>query len=162
MDAGIRKPICLSHYYSSVAHNRELGFIDELTSRGIPDAADRVFNLKPHTLEIGSENWEEIQEIFASDVDFDGVFAVGAYILEAARIAQARLPKDLQREVRFASFDYLEATYRSSEVIMSMFQPNFEMGVLAADLLLKQMNDFPDLSAQVCVASRFLEYRAQR
>lgn len=158
MESGVRRPICLSHYHSSVAADRERGFRDELESRGVPDVDERVFKLMPHRLEIDSGNWGEIQEIMRSNLEFDGVFAVGAYVLQAARTAQNGLQGTVKRGIRYASFDYLETTYGSSDVIMSMFQPNYEMGVLAADLLLKKMNEFPDLNARICVASRFVSY----
>lgn len=158
MRAGISKPVCLSHNYTSVARERERAFVDELTAIGLQDAEDRVFRLHPTKLEVDASNIEEIQRAFLSGMDIDGALTVGAHVLHAARLAVQDSAELSMKGLRFATFDYTEETYRSPDVAMSMIQPNFEMGRLAADLLLKELTDYQGLDVQITVRSRLLHY----
>jgi DNA-binding LacI/PurR family transcriptional regulator len=158
LDEGISSPICLSHHYSSVARAREVAFADELRDRGFADAEQRVFKLHPHPVEVDESNVGEIQSAYSSIPDVDGVFTVGSHVLHAARYAAEGSAAVDAHKTRFATFDHSPETLESENVRMTMIQPNFEMGRLAADLLLKQLADFHDLQMVVTVSSRLMRY----
>lgn len=158
LDIGINSPICLSHHYTSVAHQRERGFVDELTNRGFTDAEDRVFRLHPHQVEVDASNVTEILRVYDSVPGLDGIFCVGSHVLHAARLAVREWESTAARSVRFATFDHSPESLQSPDVVMTMVQPNFEMGRLASEMLVKQISDFHDLQIKVTVSSRLLRY----
>lgn len=117
-----------------------------------------MFRLHPHQVEVDASNVTEILRVYDSVPGLDGIFCVGSHVLHAARLAVREWESTAAPSVRFATFDHSPESLQSPDVVMTMVQPNFEMGRLASEMLVKQISDFHDLQIKVTVSSRLLRY----
>ena len=154
LKTGIRHPVCISHYHTSVAREREQGFCDALRERGFEDPESRVFNLHPTHQRIGLENQEEIRRILLADEDIDGIFGIYLDVIDMIRRIAKNEAKLASRLFRFASYEFLDPDMSEESVDTSVIQPIYDMGNLAGQMILRKIDDWRHISMRFVVPSR--------
>lgn len=135
MSLGIKNPICISHYYSSVTAAREQAFCDVLRNMGFSEPESRIYKLKLHGQRIGIENYDEIKEILLGDNTIDGVFALYIETLYAILEIQKNDVRLKHRNLKFITVGFTKELFQNKDVFYTISQPAYEMGRLAGELL---------------------------
>jgi DNA-binding LacI/PurR family transcriptional regulator len=135
----IKKPICLSHYFTSSTAFREQGFIDALTDFGFSNPRQNVFRIHPSGQTVDSKVSDQIIKILQENNDIDGIFAVENDILSVALNAIKDNTDFDSNKVQFSCFDY-SGTIDSDDVKDIMDVPIYEMGAFAGEMILHKIN----------------------
>jgi DNA-binding LacI/PurR family transcriptional regulator len=151
MNLGIKNPICISHYYSSVTAAREQAFYDVLRNLGFSEPESRVYRLEFHGQRIGVENYDEIKEILLRDSTIDGVFALYIETLSAILEIQKNDERLKYRNLKFITVGFTQELFHNKNVFYTISQPAYEMGRLAAELLIAKIMRWNnvDFTAQI-------------
>lgn len=136
--SGVENPICISHYYSQVSRERELGFIQALEEEGFTDAPQRIYRLHPAGQTVDIRQLQEVETLMKNLKSVDGVFSVAIDML--AIVLQAMNQRSLWEEVKIVSFDFNHELFGHKGVVAMLDTPSVEMGSQAAHYLLRSIN----------------------
>ncbi len=133
---GCKKPIFLAAPFDlPFAVNRKNGFLDAMKKHNIPDYEKLVFNAG-----IITEKGEEcVDNLLSEDMQFDGVFAVNDLCAIGAMKAIKRNGLSIPGDVAVIGFTKTPLSKYVEPQLSTVEQPSFEMGKIAANLLLKQL-----------------------
>ena len=154
MNLGIKNPICISHYYSTVTAARERAFSDVLRNWGFPDPEKRIYRLQLPGQRIGTENYDEIKEILLRDNTVDGVFAMYIETLYAILEVQKNDESLKQRHLKFVTVGFTNALFHNKDVLYTISQPAYEMGRLAGELLTAKIMKWNNVDFTAHIDSR--------
>ena len=139
IDVGSRKPICVSHYYSSCSADREEAFVDELRANGIANSELRVLRLHPSGQQTGLDQLPELRDRMREITPFDGVFAVETDTLEVAVAAEKEVDHGTSRVV-WACVDYSADTRATDFVDFAIAPPTYELGYMTGEGIISQIS----------------------
>jgi len=155
IESGCRKPICVSHYYSSCSADREEAFVDELRVHGIADPESLVIRLHPTGQKTGLDQLPELQDHMRRISSFDGIFAVETDTLEVAVAALQRSGRDLT-DVTWACVDYSADGHSTDFVDLAIAPPTYNLGYMAGESLMAQIEKTNSIPRRVVLPSRLI------
>lgn len=155
MENGCRRPICVSHYYSSCSADREEAFVDELRAHGIADAEALVIRLHPSGQKTGREQIPELRDRMRQIARFDGVFAVETDTLEVAREAEKQVVHGEPNMV-WACVDYSAAPNAPGIADYVIAPPTYNLGYVTGESLIAQIDNSQSVPRKVIVPSRIV------
>jgi DNA-binding LacI/PurR family transcriptional regulator len=138
-ESGSRRPICVSHYYSSCSADREEAFVDELRANGVVDAESRVLRLHPSGQKTSLEQLPELRDRMRRTMPFDGVFAMETDTLEVAVEAEKTIGHG-PTQVIWACVDYSADTRATGMVDFAIAPPTYDLGYMTGESLIAQID----------------------
>jgi DNA-binding LacI/PurR family transcriptional regulator len=134
LDAGVRKPVCLTHLYNSAFDDRIRGFRDTLSSRGYSDPESRVFDIAAGSLLFDTEDRASLARSIRALPSFDGVFTVNAANLFACVNGLGNKDGGAGSKKKYVNFDDTGFLHVEG-LVASAVQRSHQIGYLAVRLL---------------------------
>jgi DNA-binding LacI/PurR family transcriptional regulator len=138
LKSGVKNPVCISHYYSQVSQERELGFCQALEEAGFNDAKNRIYRLHPSGQTVDIRQIQEVEALMRTNADVDGLFSVAVDML--AIVLQVMKQTSYWEEAAIVSFDFNHEFFRHKGIVAMLDTPAVEMGSQAAHYLLRSIN----------------------
>ncbi len=121
----------------SIFNKRKEGYIDALKQKNHDVSEDFILTLTHDQL----RDMSVIKQLFQNNPKIDGIFAHGdeisLYVINILTTLGIQVPKQV-KVIGFGNVDFTEHTYPR---ISTIDQKSHEMGLLAAEMLLKSLND---------------------
>lgn len=152
---GVKKPICITHLFTTAFEDRVNGFMDTLRAHRFSqeEAQERVIDIAPGKILLDANDTVGVSRVLNRAPFFDGVLSVNAinlYALINTLHRKKHIPSTIESVTRlkFVNFDDI-GLLNIRGLVISAVQESHRIGELAAYILLELLPRWPDAEFHV-------------